>query len=142
MANKIGFKVDNIDFWIKKLNEKNKDLKEVTDKALVESKKIVNDKLIRDTVDSNFPAGGRYSTPRHIVNSSINKQMNTEWSGYVDGIKIGYDFNVSGLISIFLMYGTAKMRPAKKLKNDIYGSATRNEIKKKQEEVIVEFLLK
>lgn len=142
MANKIGFKVDNLDFWIKKFQEKNVNLKAVTDKALVESKKIVNKKLEQDTVNPNFPKQGRYSSPRHLVRASINKQFTTEWSGYVNGIKIGYDFNVSGLVSIFLMYGTAKMPPAKKLKNDVYGSATRNEVKKKQEEIFMEFLLK
>lgn len=142
MGNKLKFEVENMDFWVKKFKEKDVNLKEVTDKALVESKKIVNAKLEKDTIKPNFPRQGKYASPNEPVKNSINKQFNTEWQAYVDGIKIGYDLNVSGLVSIFLMYGTAKMRPAKKLKNDIFGKATREEIKKKQEEIFMEFLLK
>lgn len=138
---RIKFEVENFDFWIKKLQEKNKNIKEVSNKALIESKKIVTDKLLKDTVDSNMPAGGKYASESHPVRSSINRDNNTEWHGNYGEIKVGYDFNISGLVSIFLMYGTPRMDPAKKIYSDIYGNATRNEIYDKQMDIILDYFI-
>ena len=51
-------------------------------------------------------------------------------------IKIGFDFSKSGLKSIFLMYGTPKMKPVSGLKSAIYGSKTQKEIAEIQEKVL------
>ena len=40
-------------------------------------------------------------------------------------IKVGFNISKGGLASIFLMYGTPRMQPDKKLYNSIYGSSTK-----------------
>ena len=102
--NKIGLKFQGLEEMIAKLEEVEGDLKTTTEKALQESKKIVIEELRRVTVPENFPAQGKYSTGR--TRESIDEDMSVTWDGTVGSIKIGYDMNISGMTSIFLMRGT------------------------------------
>ncbi|MDE6777235.1 MAG: hypothetical protein K2J25_04775 [Oscillospiraceae bacterium] len=49
--------------------------------------------------------------------------------------KVGFHISDGGLPSIFLMYGTPSIEPDNNLKEAIYGTKTKNEIKKIQREV-------
>ena len=55
-------------------------------------------------------------------------------------IKVGFDFSESGSTSIFLMYGTPKMRPVAGLKAAIYGSKTKKEIAEIQQREVNEVI--
>lgn len=105
-------------------------MKKGVDKALKASKEYVNPLI--ETAMTKLPAGGKYSTGG--TKESIDKELKTEWHGFIAETKVGFDFKKSGLKSIFLMYGTPRMSPVKGLKNAIYGSKTQKEIARIQED--------
>lgn len=110
-----------------KIEELNINKNDACEKALKASKKLVNDKLYRDTNKSNFPSSGDYS--HGALRRSIDNDYSVKWSGMSCEIRIGYYFEDIGLRSIYLMYGTARMKPAKKLWSDIYSPRTKKEIR-------------
>ena len=131
---KIGLQFNGWEEYIAKLDELGgtKAMKKGVEEALIESKKHVNT-LIEQSMGK-LPAGGRYSTGD--TKKSIDNENKVEWSGMTGEIKIGFDFSKSGLKSIFLMYGTPKMKPVSGLKSAIYGSKTQKEIAEIQEKVL------
>ena len=131
---KIGLQFDGWEDYIAKLDELGgaNAMKNGVDEALTESKKHANP-LIEKAMDK-LPAKGKYSTGN--TKESIDKEMKVEWSGMTGEIKIGFDFSKSGPKSIFLMYGTPRMKPVTGLKSAIYGSKTQKEIAEIQEKVL------
>lgn len=107
-------------------------MKNGVEEALIESKKYVTP-LIEKSM-TKLPAGGKYSTGR--TKESIDKENVVDWSAMTGTINVGFDFSKSGVTSIFLMYGTPKMKPVSGLKNAIYGSKTKKEIAEIQERVL------
>ena len=100
--------------------------------ALRASKQYVNP-LIESSM-AKLPAGGRYSSGN--TKKSIDRDMSVDWSGMTATIKVGFDFSKSGVTSIFLMYGTPKMKPVAGLKNAVYGAKTQKELSTIQEEAL------
>jgi hypothetical protein len=134
--NKIGLQFEGWEETITKLNSLAGDrgTMKAVEEALTESKEYVNE-LIDNAVNSgSLPAKGRYSSGN--TKESINRDSNVEWQGQTATIKVGFDFKKSGTTSIFLMYGTPKMKPAKGLKNAIYGSKSKKEVAEIQAEII------
>lgn len=138
--NRIGLNIDDLDIYSNFFRSFDKDVKEFTEKALIESKEFVTSKLEKDTISPNYPAQGIYESKAQILKNSIDRDLSVEWDGNTAEIKVGYDFAKSGLVSIFMMYGTPHHNPAKKIKNDIYGSKTMREVKEVQKEALAEFL--
>lgn len=124
--NRIGLQVEGFEEYMAKLDEigGSKAMRRGVEEALVESKKYVNPLI--DKAMAKLPAGGRYSTG--VTKKSLDKDMGVEWQGATASIKVGFDFSESGLKSIFLMYGTPRMRPVTGLKAAVYGSKTQKEI--------------
>ena len=135
--NKVQLFIDMEDTYAN-LERAGANAKKATESMLKASKKVITDKLISDTVPGNYPAQGKYSTGR--LAQSIDTDYSVEWEGTTAKINIGYDFDRTGLESIVLMYGTPKMKPAQKLYDDIYGSKTKKEIKKIQQEALNKIL--
>ena len=104
-------------------------------RALTESKKYVNPQIEKAMRKGNLPARGKYSTGKTLQSLDYSYQVDTI-SGFVYSMKIGFNFNESGLKSIFLMYGTPRMKPVAGLKNAIYGRKTQTEIVKIQSEAL------
>lgn len=138
--NRISLNIDDLDIFLKMFEGYGKDVKEFTEKALIDSKKFVTDKLEKDTISPNYPAQGKYESKVQILKNSIDKNLSVEWAGNTAEVKVGYDFAKSGLVSVFMMYGTPHHRPSKKIKNDIYGHKTMKEVKEVQKEALAEFL--
>ena len=107
-------------------------MKKGVEEALIESKKHVNP-LIEKSM-AKLPAGGKYSSGN--TKQSIDKDNKVEWEGMTGTIKVGFDFSKSGVTSIFLMYGTPRMKPVSGLKGAIYGAKTQKEIAEIQEKVL------
>lgn len=107
-------------------------MKKGVEQALIESKKHITPKI--EQAITHLPAGGKYSTG--ITKESIDTDTAVEWEGLTATIKVGFDFEKSGLTSIFLMYGTPRMRPVSGLKNAIYGAKSQKEIAEIQEKVM------
>lgn len=101
-------------------------LKKTVEQALEESKEYVTEKLHQEM-------------PKHHrtgrTEASIDDDSGVEWRGTIAEIKVGFKISNGGLASIFLMYGTPRMQPDKKLYNDVYGAATSRKIQEIQREV-------
>lgn len=134
--NKIGLQVKGFEEYMDKLDKLGgtATMKRGVEAALKASKQYVNPLIDANVVDAKLPAGGNYSTG--TTKKSIDTDMVVDWQGMTGAIKVGFDFKKSGLVSIFLMYGTPKMSPVAGLKNTIYGSKTKKEITKIQENEI------
>jgi hypothetical protein len=133
---KMGLKFDGWEETITKLNNLAGDniTKKAVSEALTKSKEYVNEGIEKAVISGSLPAKGKFSTGD--TKSSINRDSDVTWQGQTASIKVGFDFKKSGTTSIFLMYGTPKMKPAKGLKNAIYGSKARKEIAEIQSEII------
>ena len=134
--NKIGLRVKGFNEYMAKLDEigGNAAMKRGVESALKTSKQYVNPQINKAMSTGNLPAKGKYSTGE--TKESIDTNMNVEWDGFLARIKIGFDFNESGITSVMLMYGTPKMPPVKGLKSSIYGAKTKREIANLQTEAL------
>lgn len=132
--NKIGLVTEGFEDYMAKLDKLGGTalMKEGVESALKASKEYVNP-LISQAMNK-LPAGGKYSTGD--TKSSIDNDMSVEWEGMTGSIKVGFDFKKSGLKSIFLMYGTPKMKPVPGLKGAIYGAKTKKAIAEIQAEAL------
>lgn len=111
-----------------------KAIERATEAALRAAKQHVTPKVSKAVANANLPAKGRYATG--VIKDSIDKDMSVDWEGFTASIHVGFDFEKSGMTSIFLMYGTPKMPPVKGLKAAIYGAKTQKEIANIQAEAI------
>lgn len=131
-----------IELLKKRLQEANRGIKPAVDKALKASKQYVTNLLEKDTVKPNFPHQGTYSTGN--LKNSIDRNYNVQWQGTKAYIKVGYDFNKSGLTSILMIRGAPRKKPempkARKIKEDIYGARTKKKIIEIQEETIYKII--
>lgn len=114
------------------------DYKAAAEKALTKSREFIADKLTKDTVPQNFPAKGAYGKGADI-RSQIIRSSGIGWSGSVAKTGAGYKLSQS-LVPQYLMYGTPRMRPAAKLKQDLFGRNTGRQLREIQEEVMWDFL--
>ena len=140
--NKIGLKFDGLEEMIANLEKVQGDLKATTEKALKASKQRVNEELRKVTAPANYPAHGKYSTGKTA--QSIDTDMSVTWEGTTASIKVGYDMQISGMTSIFLMYGTPRHKPpmkaVRKMYNAIYGAKMKKEVAEIQREVFVKVI--
>ena len=118
--NRIGLQVEGFEEYMAKLDEigGTAAMRRGVEGALIESKKYVNP-LIEQAM-TKLPAGGRYSTGD--TKKSMDKDMSVYWEGMTGSINVGFDFSESGSNSIFLMYGTPRMKPVTGLKAAVYGA--------------------
>lgn len=101
--------------------------------ALIESQKVI----ARKSAAAMQPHNRTGKTAASII-----KDGQVEWTGDTASISVGYDFNNGGKPSVFLMHGngTEKFTGDKAVFDAVYGSATRKEIKKVQEQAFNEVL--
>ena len=132
--NRIGLQVEGFEELMAKLDEVGSSpaMRRGVEGALIASKVYVTPQI--EAAMAKLPAGGVYSTGN--TKRSIDKDKSVDWDGTTATVKVGFDFEESGLTSIFLMYGTPKMPPVAGLKAAIYGSKTKKEIAKLQGEAI------
>lgn len=140
--NKIGLQFDGWADYMSKLDELGGTqlMKKGVEEALIESKKHVNPLIENAMVKTKLPAKGKYS--HDGTKESIDKNMSVDWEGMTGVIKVGFDFSQSGTKSIFLMYGTPRMKPVSGLKSAIYGAKTKKEVAEIQEKVITDLIKK
>ncbi len=131
--NKLTISFDGFEEIMEKLDRTTADTKEITERALQKSYDTVTP-VIKSAIE-----------PHHLTGQteqSLAENERVEWEGTKAHIKVGFNISNGGLASIFLMYGTPRMQPDKKLYNSIYGSATKKKVKKIQEEIFKEELRK
>lgn len=123
--NKLTIDFDGFDILQKRLTELGGDAKQAAENAIVESHKIVTQKVTAAMVkhrESGDTAGAIISAP--VV----------KWTGDTASVDVGFDIMGGGLPSIFLMYGTQlhgqpHITPDRNLYNAVYGAQTRKEIR-------------
>ena len=112
----------NIDFsafaeYAEKLDKLGVNLKPVFGEAMENAAKKVEEDTRSALADANLPAGGIYSTGDTIA--SIVTDAKVDWHGSYGEISLGFDKSKPGAGG-FLITGTPKMLPNRKLE-DIYG---------------------
>ncbi|WP_458397874.1 hypothetical protein [Anaerotignum sp.] len=114
------------------------DLHKAVDEALNESQKIIQSNLT--SAAAPYAGKGRkgYATGEMYGNIISNPQI--EWNGLVGEVKVGFNLSSGGWHSIFVMYGTPRMAKDPKVYNAIKGTKTKNQIAKKQEEIMQNYL--
>ena len=125
--NKIGLQFDGFEEVVAQLEKLEGDIKGVIEEALIESQRYVTDNVKADMIP-------HHRTGR--TEESIISDENVTWEGAVASIGVGFDISNGGLASIFLMYGTPRMRKDAKLYADVYGNKTKKDIGKIQEEIL------
>ena len=117
--------------WINELEEKGKDLKKFTEKALVKSHEYITPKLIQDMKKHNQTGD---------TEKSIEKSAKVEWVGETASVDVGFRISKGGLPSIFLMYGTPRQKKDTKLYNALYGTKTKKQLIEIQKDIILDEL--
>lgn len=127
--NKLTIDFDGFDILQKRLTELGGDAKQAAENALVESHKIVTQKVTAAMVKHRESG----DTADAIISAPVVK-----WTGDTAAVDVGFDIMGGGLPSIFLMYGTQlygqpHITPDRNLYNVVYGAQTRKEIRAVQE---------
>ena len=130
--NKIGMQFSGFAQLAEQLDRLGGSLNSVTEEALIKSKAIVTENLKKATVKENFPAKGKYS--RGTTAASIREDNTIVWNGTTTEIEVGFDLTKSGLTSVYLMYGTPRMKKVQAMYDAIYGAKTKAKIKTVQKE--------
>ena len=133
MAKKFKLEFSGFEELSARLEELGGDLKATTEQALQSTHGFITPKLQADM--------GRHRRTGKTA-ASIIKNTKVQWAGDVASIDVGFNLSNGGMPSIFLMYGTPRMRPDKKLYNDIYGSRTKKEVAELQEKTVMRAIQK
>ena len=124
--NRVRLQFDGFQAYAERIDKLNGDLKSIMTEALVESKKLVTPG-IKKRMEKHRRTG--------VTESTINDINEVTWNGSIGEIKIGFDISNDGLPSIFLMYGTPRMKKDTALYNSIYGSKIKKQISELQKEI-------
>lgn len=124
--NKIGLKFEGMEELIKEFDGLNGDLKSATENALKASKQAITPG-IQEAISRHRRTGA--------TEKSLDKNIKVNWEGATASADIGFDIANGGLPSIFLMYGTPRMKKDTKLYNSIYGSKVKKRVAEVQKEV-------
>lgn len=131
--NKIGLQFKGFEEMIEKLDKLGGDITATTEKALLDSKELVTSQLLAATTKANYPAHGKYSTGK--TRESIDTEKKVTWNGAVASVDVGFDMSISGMTSIYLIYGTPKIPKVQAIYNAIYGSATKKKVAEIQQQI-------
>lgn len=85
-------------------------LQRAVEGGMKSTKQEVNKQVAVAMQPSNLPAGGKYATGETMEH--LNEDMAVNWEGNMARMKLGFNLQDAGLVSIFLMYGTPKHAPA------------------------------
>lgn len=133
MAKKMRLEFTGFEEYAERLDKLGGDLKKTTEKALIETHKLLTPK-----VEEAFRKHDvKYS---HDTMKSLKKDARVEWDGSVAAIGVGFKISEGGFTSIFIMYGTPRMQPDKKVYNSIYGN--KKKVRELQEKIFAEEIAK
>ena len=115
------------------------DIKAVVDEALTETQKLVQENTT--TAAACYATKGRKGYATGEMYRSILKDARIEWKGMVAEVAVGFDLSQKGgYHSIFIMYGTPRIKKDQALFNAIKGTKTKKEIAELQEKILREHL--
>lgn len=126
MANKTRLEFEGFEEAIARLTKLEGNVKTTTEKALKETHKIITAKA-EEAIKPHKETG---ATER-----SLKRQANVEWAGTLASVETGFSIREGGLASIFLMYGTPRMRKDQQMYNAFWSAKTKREVLEAQENV-------
>ena len=112
---------DGMDAIIRQLEQLEVDVRETVTDALQEAGQLVTEQA-RAAIQPHKSTGK--------TEASLRENPTVEWTGTEAAVKVGFDINNGGLPSIFLMYGTPRMKKDTNLYNAFYGAQTQKKIEK------------
>lgn len=130
---KIGLEFVGFEKVLQRLKSLEADTKKIAEDALTKTHSIVTSKAEQGMAAGNLPAGGKYSKGQTLA--SLQRTPSVEWQGDVGVVPVGFNIQKGGLASIFLMYGTPRMKKDQALYNAFYSNSTKTEIVEAQEEI-------
>lgn len=140
MGKGLRLEFDGMDNVMRKINVMGSGkAKTAAESALKKSGDYISEKLDTKTVQPNMPRKGVYSKGR--AKAAIIKNAPVQWVGALGEMEVGFKIR-HALHSIFLMYGTPKMKPMTGLRAVIYGSASKRDIAQIQEQEFLKELTK
>lgn len=117
---KLAFNFDEMAGLAEKLEKMGGNLQEAADRAL---------KATHDYITPNLSSGIQRHVQTGETKESLDKQGGVVWESPLKAhINIGFNLKEGGLPSIFLMWGTPKMRPDTKLKSAAFGAKVTREV--------------
>lgn len=138
--NKMGIEFEGFDEVISKMNTLNGNVKEITNKGLIETHKIITQKAGVAVQKNNLPAKGKYSTGQTA--KALKKDANIQWNGAVGSVPVGFSISQGGLASIFMIYGTPRYMKNQKMYDTFWSKKTHDEVIEKQEDIFFSELRK
>ncbi|WP_286144703.1 hypothetical protein [Bacteroides caecimuris] len=122
------FKVefDGFDEMVARLSKIGGSAKKTTEKALKATHSIIT----KEAEKAIKPHRRTGATERSLI-----KKAEIEWGGLIAEVEIGFDIDNGGLPSIFLMYGTPRIKKDQKLYNAFKGKKTLDKVHEVQEEI-------
>lgn len=117
---KLAFAFEEMAGLAEKLENAGGNLQEAADRAL---------RATHDYITPNLSSG----ISRHVLSGdtkeSLDKRGGVVWESELKAhVNIGFNLKEGGLPSIFLMWGTPKMQPDKKLKGAAFGAKVKREV--------------
>ena len=130
MPQKVNFDFSALGDFETRLAKMGDGMKPYIEDALKQSHSHITGNLEKDAQPNMYPAHGKYSSGD--TNKSIHQESRVTWIGdTLATADVGFDRSKT-LTSIWLMYGTPRMRPVQELYDDIYSKQTRKEIREIQ----------
>lgn len=126
MSNKTHLEFEGFDEAIARLNKIGANVKNISEKALKKTHSIITE----NAKEAITPHNQTYQTEK-----SLQKEAKIEWNGTVASVKTGFSISAGGLASIFLMYGTPRMKKDQKMYNAFWGKSTQQEVSEAQKEI-------
>lgn len=133
MANRLKLETSGFEELLAALDQAGIDSRKAAENALIEGKKAVTPGI--EEAIARHRRTGRTA-------ASLDKKNVVRWEGTVAEIDVGFHVREGGLPSIFLMYGTPRIAPDKRLYNSIYGPAAQKKFKEAAEKALLELMEK
>lgn len=133
MANKTYIEFEGFEEAVARITKLEGNVKAITEKALKESHKIITTKA-EEAIQPHKLTG--------LTEKSLKRQANVQWAGTIGSVETGFSIRQGGLASIFLMYGTPRMKKDQNLYNAFWSKKTQDEVRKIQEDIFYEEIRK
>lgn len=126
MANKTMIEFEGFEEVVARLTKLGANTKSITEKALKETHKVITAKA-KEAIQPHKLTG--------LTERSLKTSSNIEWAGTLASVETGFSIRQGGLASIFLMYGTPRMKKDQKMYNAFFSKKTQDEVRKIQEDI-------
>lgn len=131
--NTLKMKLSGFEELITKLDKAHGNIQNTVTDALEHMGKTVGEDTDAALEDKNLPAKGKYSTGK--TRKAVMKNPYVKWNGPVGSIKVGFDY-ARARAAGYLITGTPKMKPVRKLKTMYKGTKYTQQLRKTMEKTV------